>query len=110
MRTTTAAAVKFALPSTPEQTACATKIDEGLQTFWNVVEHLQHAADQQQPIHQVEETLFRSLLVMGHWLLQAFLEMAGTGDVGPTLTIASDSPADPDQELPRLDQPHTRPY
>jgi hypothetical protein len=110
MRTTTAAAVKFALPSTPEQTACATKIDEGLQTFWNVVEHLQHAADQQQPIHQVEETLFRSLLVMGHWLLQAFLDMAGTGDVGPTLTIASDSPADPDQELPRRDQPHTRPY
>jgi hypothetical protein len=110
MLTTSAAAVKFALPSTPEQTACSTKIDEGLQTFWNVVEHLQHAADRQQPIHQVEETLFRNLLVMGHWLLEAFLDMAGTGDVGPILTVARDSPADPDQELPRLDQPHTRPY
>ncbi len=110
MLTTTAAAVKFALPSTPEQTACATKIDEGLQTFWNVVEHLQHAADRQQPIHEVEETLFRHLLVMGHWLLEAFLDMAGTGDVGPILTVASDSPANPDQELPRWDQPHTRPY
>ena len=36
--------------------------------------------------------------------------MAGTGDVGPTLTVAGDSPSDPDQELPRLDQPHKRPY
>src|SRR4051794_32146159 len=104
------AAVKFDLPSTPEQAACAMKIDEGLKTFWNVVEHMQHAADRRQPIHQVEETIFRHLLVIGHWLLQAFLDMAGTGDVGPTLTIASDSPSDPDQELPRLEQPHRRPY
>ena len=35
------------------------KIDEGLKTFWNVVEHMQHAADRRQPIHQVEETIFR---------------------------------------------------
>src|SRR4051794_38096550 len=104
------AAVKFDLPSTPEQAACAMKIDEGLKTFWNVVEHMQHAADRRQPIHQVEETIFRHLLVIGHWLLQAFLDMAGTGDVGPTLTIASDSPSDPDQELPRLEQRHKRPY
>ncbi len=106
----TAAAVKFALPMTPEQQACSMNIDQGLKTFWSVVEHMQHAADQQQPIHQVEETIFRNLLVMGRWLLQAFLDMAGTGDVGPTLTVASDSPSDPDQELPRLDQPHRRPY
>jgi hypothetical protein len=105
-----AAAVKFDLPSTPEQTACALKIDEGLQTFWNLVEHLQHAADRQHPIHQVEETIFRKLLVIGHWLLQGFLDMAGTGDVGPTLTVAGDPPSDPDRELPRLDQPHRRPY
>jgi hypothetical protein len=36
--------------------------------------------------------------------------MAGTGDVGPTLRVASDSPSDPDQNLPRLEQPHRRPY
>jgi hypothetical protein len=105
-----AATVKFDLPSTPELAACATKIDEGLQTFWNLVEHLQHAAERQQPIHQVEETIFRKLLVIGHWLLQGFLDMAGTGDVGPTLTVAGDSPSDPDRELPRLDPPHRRPY
>jgi hypothetical protein len=110
MLTTAAATVKFAPPMTPEQVACATKIDEGLKTFWSIVEHLQHAADGQQPIHQVEETVFRRLLVLGHWLLQSFLEMAGTGDVGPTLTVAADPPPGPDQELPRLDQTHKRPY
>src|SRR3981189_2037103 len=104
------AAVKFDLPLTPEQRACSMKIDEGLKTFWNVVERMQHAADHPQPIHQVEEILCRDLLVIGRWLLRAFLDMAGTGDVGPTLTVAGDSPSDPDQELPRLDQPHKRPY
>src|SRR5947209_1525887 len=110
MLTPTVAAVKFDLPSTPEQTACSMKIEEGLKTFWNLVERLQYAADRQQPIHQVEETIFRDLLVIGRWMLQAFLDMAGTGDVGPTLTLAGDSPSDPDQELPRLDQRHKRPY
>jgi hypothetical protein len=110
MLTRPVAAVKFALPSTPEQAACSMKIEEGLKTFWNVVEHMQHAADRHQAIHQVEEIIFRDLLVIGHWLLRAFLDMAGTGDVGPTLTVASDTPSDPDQELPRLDQPHSRPY
>src|SRR4051794_27613497 len=71
---------------------------------------MQHAADGQQPIHQVEEALFRSLLVIGRWLLQASLDMAGTGDVGPILTVAGEAPSDPGQELPRRDQPHQRPY
>src|SRR4051794_39310586 len=109
MLTTTAGAVKFGLSLTPESVACSKNIDEGLKTFWGVVEHMQHAADRQQPIHQVEETIFRNLLVIGRWLLRAFLDLAGTGDVGPTLTIAGDSPSDPDRELPRLDQLHERP-
>src|SRR3954452_16561316 len=110
MLTPTVAAVKFDLSSTPEQTACSAKIDEGLKTFWNPVERMRYAADQQHPIHQVEETLFRELLVIGRCLLQAFLDMSGTGDVGPTLTRAGESPSDPDQELPRLDPRHQRPY
>src|SRR3954468_20990044 len=110
MLTNTVAAVKFDLPSTPEQKACSTKIDQGLKLFWNLVERMQHAADQQQPIHQVEEVLFRDLLVIGHCLLQAFVDMAGTGDVGPALTVAGESPADPDRKLPRLEQRHKRPY
>jgi hypothetical protein len=110
MLTTAAATVKFALPMTPEQTACSAKIDEGLNTFWSVVEYMQYAAAEQQPIHQVEETVFRRLLVLGHWLLQAFLDLAGTGDIGPTLTVAGDVPSDPRRELPRLDQAYKRPY
>jgi hypothetical protein len=110
MLTPTPAAVKFDLSSTPEQQACSRTIEQGLKTFWNLVERMRYAADQQQPIHQVEETLFRELLVIGRCLLQAFLDRAGTGDVGPTLTLAGDSPSDPDQELPRLDQAHKRPY
>jgi hypothetical protein len=110
MLTPTLAAVKFDLSSTPEQQACSKTIEEGLETFWNLVERMQYAADQQQPIHQVEETLFRQLLVIGRCLLQAFLDMSGTGDVGPTLTVAGDSPSDPDLELPRLEQRHKRPY
>jgi len=35
MLTRPVAAVKFDLSSTPEQAACAMKIDEGLRTFWN---------------------------------------------------------------------------
>src|SRR3954451_15412358 len=110
MLTPTLAAVKFDLPSTPEQKACSTKIDQGLKLFWSLVERMRHAADRRQPIHQVEEFLFRELLVIGRCLLQAFIDMAGTGDVGPTLTVAGESPADPGQELPRLEQRYKRPY
>src|SRR3954466_11248297 len=110
MLTNTVAAVKFDLPWTPEQTACSTKIDPGLKLFWNLVERMQHAADQQQPIHQVEEILFRDLLAIGRCLLQAFVGLAGTGDVGPTLTVAGESRAEPVQELPRLDRRYQRPY
>ena len=43
MLTPSAAAVKFDLPSTPEQQAWSMNIDQGLRTFWSLVEHLQHA-------------------------------------------------------------------
>ena len=110
MLTNTVATVKLDLPLTPERRACATTIDQGLKLFWTLVERMQHAADQRQPIHQVEEILFRDLLVIGRYLLRGFVDMAGTGDVGPTLTVAGESPADPGRELPRLDQRHQRPY
>lgn len=110
MLTTTAPAVKIALPPTPEQAALSANIDRGLKSFWRLVELMQHAADHQQPIHQVEEAVFRELLGMGRWMLQAFLDMAGTGDVGPTLTVADGSGAAAARELPRLDQPRRRRY
>src|SRR4051795_4029968 len=72
---------------TPEQKACTLALDGSLQIFWTLVERLHAAADQHQPIHQVEEAIFRELLVMGRSLLKAFLALSGNGDVGPTLTV-----------------------
>ena len=104
----TAAAVNFDLLPSPEQQACSRNLEDGLKTFWCLVEYLHHAAAQHQPMDQVEEAIFRRLLVIGRWLLESFLDIAGPGDVGPTLTVSGDS--GPDQELPRLDQPCKRPY
>src|SRR3954451_5337064 len=50
--------VKGDVPATPEQKACAMALDGSLQIFWRLVERLRAAADQHQPIHQVEETIF----------------------------------------------------
>ena len=110
MLTAAAATVKCDLSSTPEHRAGSRNSDEGLKSFRLLVERIEHAATQHQPIHQVEETLVRDLLVLGRWMLRAFWDRAGTGDVGPTLTVGGDPPADPDPELPRRDQPHKRPY
>jgi hypothetical protein len=98
--------VKFPTPRSPEQAA----LDQSLSVFWTLVERLHAAADQHQPIHQVEETIFRDLLVMGRSLLQAFLASSGEGDVGPTLTVRADHSSDPPRILPRLDPIRPRPY
>ena len=110
MLTRPVAAVKFDLSSTPEQAACA---DEDRRRTQDVLERGRTHAARRQPTSTDSSGRgdhFRDLLVIGNWLLQAFLDMAGTGDVGPTLRVASDSPSDPDQNLPRLEQPHRRPY
>src|SRR3954469_21287367 len=106
----TSTTVKFDAFSTPEQRASAIAIDHSLTLFWALVERLQAAADQHQPIHQVEETIFRQLLTMGRSLLRAFLALSGDGDSGPTLPLPGDRPLDPPQVLPRLDEPRSRPY
>src|SRR5258708_22095165 len=98
--------VKFPASRSPEQAA----LDQSLSVFWTLVERLHAAADQHQPIHQVEETIFRDLLVMGRSLLQAFLASAGEGDIGPTLTVLADYPSDPPRVVPRLDRIRPRPY
>jgi hypothetical protein len=98
--------VKSPASPTLEQAA----VDQALNLFWTLVERLRSAADQQRPIHQVEETIFRQLLVMGRSLLQAFVAAAGDGDVGLTLSALGEQPSDPFQVLPRLDEPRSRPY
>jgi hypothetical protein len=110
MLANTSSAVKLQAYSTPEQASCDKAIDRSLTIFWALVERLRCAADQRQPIHQVEEVIFRSLLAMGLDLLQAFLALSGDGDAGPNLSVAGDGPDDPSRVLPRLDRPRRRPY
>jgi hypothetical protein len=110
MLAATTPAVKIQTYSTPEQAGCAKAIDRSLGIFWVLVERLGCAADQRQPVHEVEEVIFRSLLAMGRDLLGAFLALSGDGDVGPNLAVPGDRPDDPPQVLPRLDQPRRRTY
>jgi hypothetical protein len=98
--------VKFSVSNSPEQTAVA----QSLTLFWTLVERLHAAAESQQPIHHVEDLLFRDLLVMGRSLLQAFLASSGDGDLGPTLSQPAQDPTQPPLVLPRLDQNRSRPY
>ena len=73
----TSTTVTFDAFSTPEQRASAMALDDSLTVFWILVERLQAAADQHQPIHQAEETISRQLQAMGRSLLQAFLALSG---------------------------------
>jgi hypothetical protein len=98
--------VKSPTPLTPEQAS----VDLALNRFWVLVEHIRAAAEQQQPIHQVEEMIFRQLLVMGRSLLQTFVAASGDGDLGPTLTLSGESSSQLPQVLPRLDERRSRPY
>src|SRR5919199_1911245 len=84
--------------------------DQALGIFWNLVERIRNAAEQRQPIHQVEEIIFRDALTMGRALLRSFLAASGDGDVGPTLTIPGEASDEPPHVLPRLDEPRSRPY
>jgi hypothetical protein len=102
--------VKLSPGTTPEQQGCSRAIDQALSLFWTLVERLQVAADEKQPIHQVEEMIFRDLLAIGLAMLRAFLDASGDGDVGPTLTVPGTSPGEPPQSMPRLDGPRSRPY
>ena len=110
MLTAAAPLVKLAPETTPAQRNSARDIDRALTIFWALVERVRDAAEARQPIHQVEERIFRELLAMGLSMLRAFLASCGDGDVGPTLTIPGESPEGPPQVLPRLEGPRSRPY
>jgi hypothetical protein len=47
---------------------------------------------------------------LGSGCFKRFLDIAGSGDVGPTITVAGDFPSEPSQELPRLEQARVRRY
>ena len=110
MLTSAAPLVKLVPDTTPEHQSCASDIGQALALFWTLVERIQGAADQGQPIHQVEQIIFRDVLTMGLALLRSFLAASGDGDMGPTLAIPGEGPDQPPQVLPRLDEPRSRPY
>src|SRR3954454_20829912 len=95
MLTGAAPLVKLVPGTTPEQQSCARDVDQALTLFWTLVERLRDAAEERQPIHQVEETIFRDILKIGLAMLRAFLATSGDGDVGPTLTIPGGTPDEP---------------
>ena len=87
------------------------KMNEGLKTLSNVVEHMQHAADRRQPIDEVEETILRDLLVMGNWLLQERSWIwPDLGTSARRLRVATGFSLGPRPEPARLEQPRGRPY
>jgi hypothetical protein len=109
MLTGAAPLVKLVPGSTPEHPSGAGDIDQALGIFSTLVERIQNAAAQEQPIPQVEEVLFRDVLERGLALLRSFLAASGDGDVGPTLAIPGEASDEPPQVLPRLDEPRSRP-
>jgi hypothetical protein len=74
------------------------EVAEQLDTF------VHQAAEQALPIHEVEHGLWQQLLALGHALLEQFLALHGSGDLGATVTLPSG------QTCQRLAQLHRRPY
>ena len=69
-----------------------------------LLERLQTALHQGQPVHQVEEGLWDLVLQLGQQSLAAWLAAHGTGDLGPTVEL-------PDgRTVQRLPQQHLRRY
>jgi len=62
------------------------------------------AAEQGLPAHEVEEALWKRVLLLGHEALDLFFRLQGQGDVGPELVLPDGSTAR------RLPEAHSRPY
>jgi hypothetical protein len=70
-----------------------------------LLEQLQAALHEGQPVHQVEQTLWDLALQLGHRSLAAFFASHGTGDIGPTATLPDGHTA---QRLAELHALHYR--
>ena len=53
--------------------------------FQSIVTKLEAAAEKNEPIHEVEQSLVEDLRALGRSLLEAFIERQGDGDVGETV-------------------------
>jgi hypothetical protein len=69
--------------------------------FEQIKQTIQQAAKEGKTIDDVERELWQSMLIMGRTLLEGFVELQGTGDLGPTLEHE-------ERTLRRLDQCHVK--
>jgi hypothetical protein len=65
---------------------------------------VQTAAEQGQPVHEVERGIWQRLLGLGHQALGLFFDRQGDGDLGPTLQLPDGRTAQ------RLEQRHPKDY
>ena len=78
------------------------KLERLLGAATDLFDFVQQAAEEGKAIHEVEESIWRRMLQLGHEAVGQFLERQGDGNLGETLTM-------PDgHEVARLEQPHTR--
>lgn len=56
--------------------------------FEGLLALVQQAAGEETVLHEVERSLFRELLALGRTLLVHFLQQKGSGDYGPSLSLA----------------------
>jgi hypothetical protein len=69
-----------------------------------LVAFVKQAAVDGLPAHEVELALFRGVMKLGRELLSAFIELQGTGDIGPEMTLPDGS------QLVRQPEIHERQY
>jgi hypothetical protein len=65
---------------------------------------VRQAAQDGLPAHQVEQDLWNRLLALGRRAFGLFLDLQGSGDLGPTVDLPDGTTA------ARLEEPHDRPY
>jgi hypothetical protein len=74
------------------------------QQFVEIQQFVRTAAQEGQPLHEVEHGLWRRVRQLGHECLAQFLHLQGDGDVGDTVTLPNG------EQLRRLEQRHERRY
>jgi hypothetical protein len=74
------------------------------QQFVELQQFVRTAAQQGQPMHEVERGLWQRVRQLGHECLAQFLHLQGDGDLGDTVTLPNGEP------LQRLEQRHQRRY
>jgi len=85
-------------------TASGINRQEILEDVLGIIDFVEAAYREQQPVHEVEHGLWRRMLQLGWRLLSAFFGLYGTGDEGQVLELADG------RQVRRLPEAQTRSY